>query len=66
MKRAQSVSYEVPTSYEVPSQMTENRHKQRQRLELLFQQTEFSEPANMVSQPVQPVERGSQNLPKPS
>ena len=39
--------------------MTENRHKQRQRPELLFQQTEFSEPANLVSQPVQPVERGS-------
>ena len=39
--------------------MTENRHKQRQRPELLFQQTEFSEPASLVSQPVQPVERGS-------
>ena len=39
--------------------MTENRHKQRQRPELLFQQTEFSEPANLVSQPVQPVEIGS-------
>ena len=38
--------------------MTENQHKQRQRPELLFQQTEFSEPANLVSQPVQPVERG--------
>ena len=46
--------------------MTENRHKRRQRPELLFQQTEFSEPANLVSQPVQPVERGSQNLSKPS
>ena len=42
--------------------MTENRHKQRQRPELLFQQTEFSEPANLVSQPVQPVERGSKNF----
>ena len=39
--------------------MTENRHKQRKRPELLFQQTEFSEPANLVSQPVQTVERGS-------
>ena len=39
--------------------MTENRHKQCQRPELLFQQTEFSEPANLVSQPVQPVDRGS-------
>ena len=39
--------------------MTENRHKQRQRPELLFQQIEFSEPANLVSQPVHPVERGS-------
>ena len=42
--------------------MTENRHKQRQRPELLFQQTEFSEPANLVSQSVQPVERGSKNF----
>ena len=39
--------------------MTENQHKQRQRPELLFQQTEFNEPANLVSQLVQPVERGS-------
>ena len=47
--------------------MTENQHKRRQRPELLFHQTEFSEPANMVSQPVQPVERDSQicqNLPQ--
>ena len=42
--------------------MTENRHKHRQRPELLFQQTEFSEPANLVSQPVQQVERGSKNF----
>ena len=42
--------------------MTENRHKQRQRPELLFQQTEFSELANLVSQPVQLVERGSKNF----
>ena len=42
--------------------MTENRHKQCQRPELLFQQIEFSEPANLVSQPVQPVERGSKNF----
>ena len=42
--------------------MTENRHKQRQRPELLFQQTEFSEPANLVSQPVHPVKRGSKNF----
>ena len=46
--------------------MTENRHKRRQRPELLFQQIEFSEPANLVSQPVQPVERVSQNLSEPS
>ena len=46
--------------------MTENRHKQRQRPELLFQQTEFIEPANLVSQPVHPVERGSKNLSDPS
>ena len=42
--------------------MTENRQKQLQRPELLFQQTEFSEPANLVSQPVHPVERGSKNF----
>ena len=46
--------------------MTENRHKQRQRPELLIQQTEFREPANLVSQPVQPVERGSKNFSLPS
>ena len=46
--------------------MTENRHKQRQRPELLSQQTEFSEPDNLVSQPVRPVERGSKNLSEPS
>ena len=45
--------------------MTENRHKQRQRPELLFQQTEFSEPDNLVSQPVQTVARGSQNFSEP-
>ena len=39
--------------------MTKNQHKQRRRPELLFQQTEFNEPANLVSQLVQPVERGS-------
>ena len=47
--------------------MTENRHKRHQRPKLLFQQTEFSEPDDLVSQPVQPVERGSQifqNLPQ--
>ena len=46
--------------------MTENRHKRRQRPKLLFQQTEFSEPTDLVSQPVQPVERGSQNFLEPS
>ena len=46
--------------------MTENRHKRRQRPKLLFQQTEFSEPVDMVSQPVQPVGRGSLNLSEPS
>ena len=45
--------------------MTKNRHKQRQRPELLFQQTEFSELANLVSQPVQPVERGSKIFLRP-
>ena len=42
--------------------MTKNRYKRRQRPKLLFQQTEFSEPANLVSQPVHPVERGSQKF----
>ena len=42
--------------------MTENQHKQRRRPELLFQQTEFSEPANLVSQPAHSVERGSKNF----
>ena len=44
--------------------MTENRHKRRQRPKLLFQQTEFSEPADLVSQLVQLIERGSQNFSK--
>ena len=39
--------------------MTENGYKRRQRPELLFQRTEFNEPANLVYQPVQPFERGS-------
>ena len=47
-------------------QMTENRHKRRQRPKLLFQQTEFSEPTDLISQPVHPVERVSQNLSVPS
>ena len=51
-----------PNQVENQLRMTENRHKQRQRPELLFQQTEFSEPANLVSQPVHPVERGSKNF----
>ena len=42
--------------------MTENQHKRSELHELPFQQTEFNEPANLVSQPVQTVERGSQNL----
>ena len=45
--------------------MIENQHKRRRRPELLFQQTDFSEPGNLVSQPVQPVERGSKNLSEP-
>ena len=45
--------------------MTENQHKWRQRPELLFQQTDFSETGNLVSQPIQPVGRGSQNLSEP-
>ena len=45
--------------------MTENRHKQYKRPKLLFQQTEFNEPDDLVYQPVQPVERGSQNLSEP-
>ena len=46
--------------------MTENRYKRRQRPELLFQQTEFNESANLVYQPVQPVEIGSQHFSEPS
>ena len=42
--------------------MTENRHKQHQRPELLFQQTKFSKAVNLVSQPVHPVERDSKNF----
>ena len=42
--------------------MTKNQHKRSKLPELPFQQTEFNEPANPVSQPVQTVERGSQNL----
>ena len=45
--------------------MIENRHKRCQRPKLLFQQTEFSEPVDLVSQPIKPIERGSQNLSKP-
>ena len=46
--------------------MTKNRHKRRQRPKLLFQQTEFSEPIDLVSQHVHPVEGGSKNLSEPS
>ena len=46
--------------------MTKNRHKRRQRPKQLFQQTEFSEPADLVSQPVQPVEIGSKIFSEPS
>ena len=42
--------------------MTKNQHKRSKLPKLPFQQTEFNEPANLVSQPVQTVERGSQNL----
>ena len=46
--------------------MTKNRYKQCQRPKQLFQQTEFNEPADLVSQPVQPVERGYHNFSEPS
>ena len=46
--------------------MTKNQHKQRKLPKLPFQQTEFNEPANLVSQPVQTVERGSKNFLDPS
>ena len=46
--------------------MIENQHKRRQRPKLLFQQTEFSEPDDLVSQPVHPVENGSQKFSKAS
>ena len=51
---------------EIQLRMTENQHKQCRRPKLLFQQTEFSEPDDLVSQPVHPVESGSQNFSKPS
>ena len=47
-------------------QMIENQQKWCQRPKLLFQQIEFNEPVDLVSQLVQPVERGSQNLSEPS
>ena len=46
--------------------MAENLHKRRRRPKLLFQQTEFSEPADLVSQLVQTIERGSKNFLQPS
>ena len=51
---------------QIQLQMTENRHKRRQRPKLLFQQTEFSEPVDLVVQPAQQVESGSQKFSKPS
>ena len=42
--------------------MTKNQHKRSKLPELPFQQTEFNEPANLVPQPVQTVERGFQNF----
>ena len=46
--------------------MTKNQHKRSKLPKLLFQQTEFNELVNLVSQPVHTVERGSQNLSDPS
>ena len=46
--------------------MTKLQHKRSKLPKLLFQQTEFNEPANLVSQPVQTVERGSKNFSDPS
>ena len=50
-----SESQESKKTNQVENQlrMTENRHKQRQKPKLLFQQTEFSEPVDLVSQLVQ-------------
>ena len=63
-----SKSHESKKTNQVENQLriTENQHKRRQRPKLLFQQTEFSEQADLVSQPVPPVERGSQNWSEPS
>ena len=44
--------------------MTKNQHKRSKLPKLPFQQTEFNEPANLVSQPVHTIDRGSQNLSK--
>ena len=46
--------------------MTNNQHKRSILPKLPFQQTEFNEPVNLVSQQVQTVERGSQNFSDPS
>ena len=51
---------------QIQLRMTDNRHKRCQRPRLLFQQTKFSEPADLVSQPVHPIERGSQKFLEPS
>ena len=63
-----SKSQESKKTNQVENQlrMTKNRHKRRQRPKLLFQQTKFSELDDLVSQPVHPVERGSQKFLKPS
>ena len=58
----QSQEFEKINGVQFRLRMTKNQHKRSKLPKLPFQQTEFNEPANLVSQPVQTVERGSQNL----
>ena len=46
--------------------MTKNQHKQSKLLKLPFQQTEPNEPIDLVSQPIQTVEKRFQNNSEPS
>ena len=46
--------------------MTKNQYKESKVPKLPFQQTKFNEPANLVSQPVQMVEKRFQKISEPS
>ena len=47
----------ITNGVQIQLRITENRYKWRQRPKLLFQQTEFSELDDLVSQQIQPIER---------